>query len=134
MAKTKKKKAKVALKSKINSQEKIDTRFPRMFSDEPIQEKLKAAVRISDLKNLGASAERAFKDVGIVKASQLVEMGWKKAMLKLIAHDPKHNHLIFARAIIGALQNKDWLALDAADLQDAKIFLQEQRNKKKSLK
>lgn len=112
----------------------IDTRHPRMFSDLPVEEVLKKAVKISDLKNLGESSEREFAKVGITKASHLVKLGWKKAMIKLIKLNPRNNHLMFARAIIGAIQNKNLFAIDEADILEAKEFLGEIRAKSKTVK
>jgi hypothetical protein len=105
-----------------NISTKIDTRKPRMFSDEPAEQVLKIAVKISDLKNLGEVTERSFHRAGIKTAQQFIKMGWKKALIKLVALDPKNRHTMFAYALIGALTNKEWNGLSEEEKQEAKEF------------
>lgn len=111
--------------------EKIDTRRPRMFSDEPLQTRLKKASKISDLLNLGPSSELAFKKAGIKSVDAFVKMGWQKAMLKLIKAEPKNRHPIFAYAIIGALQNKIWNGISEQDKLAAREFCAAHKPRKK---
>ena len=100
----------------------IDTRKPRMFSDEPAEQVLKTAVKISDLKNFGEVTERTFHKAGIKTAPQFIKMGWKKALVKLVAINPKNRHTMFAYALIGALTNKEWNGLSEEEKQEAKDF------------
>ena len=93
-----------------------------MFSDEPAEQVLQTAVKISDLKNLGEVSERSFHRAGIKTAQQFIKMGWKKAMIKLIAIDPKNRHTMYAYALIGALANKEWNGLSEKEKQEAKDF------------
>lgn len=102
--------------------EKIDTRRPRMFSDEPIQETLLKAKKISDLKNLGPSTEAIFLKAGIKSVKQFVRLGWKKSMEKLIKSNPKNRHSLFAYALIGALKNQQWNGISEQDKQEAREF------------
>lgn len=118
-------------KSKI---EKIDTRTPRMFSDESIEEKLSKAQKISDLKNLGPSTEQIMLKAGIKTLSQFVKMGWKKSMKKLVAYNPKTRHAMFAYALIGALKNVDAFHISEEDKKEAKDFCASLKPKPKSKK
>lgn len=108
--------------SKDTGFKNIDTRKPRMFSDEPIEVKLQSAKRISDLKNLGPATENQFLKAGIKSVSQFVKLGWKKSLQKLVKIDPKNRHSIFAYAMIGALQNKEWNAISESDKMEARNF------------
>jgi predicted flap endonuclease-1-like 5' DNA nuclease len=110
-------------KEKSEKIEKIDTRTPRMFSDEPAEEALVKAKNISDLKNLGPNAEKAFRKAGIKTANAFIKMGWKKAMIKLVKADPKNRHSMFAYALIGALQNKMWTGISESDKEEARNFV-----------
>ncbi|MNK91293.1 hypothetical protein D3C87_1113850 [compost metagenome] len=113
---------------------KIDTRKPRMFSDEPVEQVLKTAQKISDLKNLGEVTERTFHRAGIKTAPQFINMGWKKALIKLVALDPKNRHTMFAYALIGALTNKEWNGLSEDEKQEAKDFTKSLAPVKKTAK
>jgi hypothetical protein len=109
---------------------KIDTRRPRMFSDEPIQDVLNKAKKISDLKNLGPSTEAAFAKAGIKSIEQFVRIGWKKSMEKLVKANPKNRHSLFAYALIGALKNQQWNAISDQDKQEARAFCASLKPKK----
>lgn len=102
---------------------KLDTRRPRLFSDEPLEEKLQSAKKISDLKNLGAVSEREFHKAGIKTAQKFIQLGWKKALLKLIQVNPKNRHSIFAYALIGALTNKEWSRISESEKQEARDYV-----------
>lgn len=102
---------------------KLDTRTPRMFSDESPEEVFKKAKRIADLKNLGPKAEATFHKAGIKTVSQLLKLGWKKAMQKLMKVDQKNRHSLFAYAVIGALTNKDWNAISEQEKEEARTFM-----------
>lgn len=110
---------------------KMDTRTPRMFSDEPAEDIFKKAKRISDLKNLGPKAEATFHKAGIKTVSQFVKLGWQKTMQKLVKVDDKNRHSMFAYAIIGALTNKDWNAITEAEKEEARNFCRALPRKKK---
>ncbi len=101
----------------------IDTRTPRMFSDEPAVDALKKAKKISDLKNLGPKSEEAFRKAGIKTVRQFIELGWKKTMVKLVKADAQSRHSLFAYAIIGALTNKDWGAITELEKEEARSFV-----------
>lgn len=102
---------------------KMDTRKPRMFSDEPAEDALKKAKKISDLKNLGAVTEKQFAKVGITTAAQFIKLGWKKTLKKLIEYDPKHRHSLYAYALIGALTNKEFTQISEEEKAEAKAFV-----------
>ncbi|MFS4459717.1 TfoX/Sxy family DNA transformation protein [Bdellovibrio sp. HCB2-146] len=120
--KSKKKDVKKSVKED-KTYEKIDTRRPRLFSDEPAEEKLKTAKKISDLKNLGSVTEKQFAKVGITTAAQFIKLGWKKTMVKLVAANPKHRHSIYAYALIGALQNVEFNRISDSEKQEAREFV-----------
>ncbi|WII73569.1 TfoX/Sxy family DNA transformation protein [Bdellovibrio sp. 22V] len=101
----------------------IDTRRPRLFSDEPAEEKLKKAKRISDLKNLGAVSEKQFAKIGITTVPQFMKLGWKKTMKKLAEYDPKHRHSIYAYALIGALTNTEFNRISEEEKAEARAFV-----------
>jgi len=111
---------------------RMDTRTPRMFSDESPAEVFKKAKRISDLKNLGPKAEETFHKAGIKTVQQFVKLGWKKTMQKLIKVDPKNRHSLYAYAIIGALTNKDWGALTEQEKEEARVFCRALPREKKT--
>ncbi len=113
---------------------KMDTRRPRMFSDEPAEEKLKTVKKISDFKNLGPTTESHFHKAGIKSAQQFIKMGWKKALQKLVASNPKTRHSLYAYALIGALKNQDWMQISEADKQEAKAFVKSLALSKKKVR
>lgn len=114
---------KKSAKKETENYDKIDTRTPRMFSDEPADNALKKAQRISDLKNLGPKAEASFHKAGIKTVDQFAKLGWKKTLQKLVKSDPKNRHSIFAYALMGALANKDWGALSEGEREEARAFV-----------
>lgn len=118
-----------ASKKTASSSAVIDTRRPRMFSDEPVENPLETARKISDLKNLGPESEKTFIKAGIKTPQQLIKMGWKKAMTQLCKSNPKANHSIFAYAVIGALQNKFWSRISEEDKLEARRFMKSLREK-----
>lgn len=128
----KSKTAKAAAFDKIST--KIDTRKPRMFSDEPAEQVLQVAKKISDLKNMGEVTERNFHRAGIKTAQQFIKMGWKKAMMKMVALDPKFRHTMYAYTLIGALTNKEWNGLSAEEKIEARDFTKSLAPVKKSAK
>lgn len=93
-----------------------------MFRDEPAEQALARAQVISDLKNLGPQTEKYFLKAGIKTAAELRRLGWKKAMIKLVASNPKHRHSLFAYALIGALKNLDWNAIPDEEKKAAREF------------
>lgn len=111
-------------KSKIedSTDDKIDTRKPRMFSDDSSEIVLEKAIKISDLKNLGPSSEKEFSKAGIKTAKQFIKMGWQKAYEKLVKVNPKNRHTVFAYALIGAINNKPWFKLSEEEKKQAKEF------------
>jgi predicted flap endonuclease-1-like 5' DNA nuclease len=124
-------------KSDLNKKEKpekIDTRRPRMFSDEPAQQVLSAATKISDLKNLGPVSEKVFKKAGIKTAQQFIKMGWKKALVMLVKDNPKNAHSLFTYALIGALKNQEFSHISDADKIEAQSFTKELRDSLKKKK
>lgn len=122
-SKTQKKAKSVSAKNLAKISEKIDTRTPRMFGDEPAEQTLAAAQRISDLKNMGPVTEEVFKKAGIKTAPQFIKMGWKKAMIQLVKSNPKNRHTIFAYVLIGALTNKEWNRLSDEEKIEARDFV-----------
>jgi predicted flap endonuclease-1-like 5' DNA nuclease len=124
-------KAKRSEKLKV---EKIDTRRPRMFSDEPAEDVLRTAKKISDLKNLGPVSEAAFKKAGIKDAQHFIKMGWKKALTLLVKSNPKNAHSIFTYALIGALKNQEFSHISDEDKIEAQQFTKELRDSLKKKK
>lgn len=111
----------------LKDEEIIDTRRPKMFSEDSAEEVLKKARKITDLKNLGPESERVFIQAGITTAPQLIRLGWKKAMIQICESDPKNNHSIFAYAVIGALQNKMWNLISEEDKKAARELMKSLR-------
>lgn len=118
-------------KNSVIQNKKIDTRKPRMFSDVPVEVVIKAAVGISDLKNLGPASEKVFHKAGIKTVAQFVKLGWKGAMKKLAKSDSKNIHAMFAYAVIGALNNRQWSGISEAEKAEARKFMNELRSVKK---
>lgn len=111
--------------------EKIDTRTPRMFSDEPAENYLKTAKKITDLKNLGPSAAEALNKAGIKTVQQFIKLGWKKSLVKLVQSNPKNRHSMFTYALIGALTNKQWSQISEAEKAEARTFTNSLKEKRK---
>jgi hypothetical protein len=121
--KSKKSKAQKLLSEKLTAEEsKMDTSKPTMFRDEPAAVRLGQARKISDLKNLGPSSEAAFAKAGIRSVQHFQELGWKKALVKLVQSNPKNRHSIFTYALIGALKNQDWNRLSEDDKKTARDY------------
>lgn len=130
--KSKIKKTNKAIKKNIKkASEAIDTRKPRMFADEPVEKRFQAAVKLTDLKNLGPVSEIEFKKAGIVTVQQFVKLGWKKSMSKLAHANPKNINTIFAYAIIGALKNQYWSKISGEDKLEARDFMKELKKLRK---
>lgn len=108
---------------------RVDTRKPKMFGDEPAQDVLIKAKRLTDLKNLGPETEKAFLKAKIKTPQQFIKLGWKKTMVALCKVNPKNNHSLFAYAIIGALKNKAWNAISEEDKLEAREFMKSLRDK-----
>lgn len=124
------KKTKRTANSKSTAEEVVDTRRPRMFSDEPAEDKLVKAKKISDLKNLGPVAEQAMHKAGIKTVSQFVKLGWKKSMKLLVKSSPKTCHALYAYSLIGALKNQEFTHISEEDKAEARAYMKELRNKK----
>lgn len=118
-------------KSSVKRDAASDMRRPRMFRDEPVEERLTSAKKISDLKNLGPASEKEFAKAGIKSAGQFIKMGWKKALIKLVKSNPKNRHSLFAYALIGALTNKEWNGLSEAEKKEAREFTNSLKPQKK---
>lgn len=108
----------------------VNMKTPHMFRDEEPKVFLKKARKISDLKNLGPSAEKEFSKAGIKTADQFIKMGWKKALTQLVQSNKKNRHTVFTYALIGALKNQDWNRLSESDKLEAKKFTASLKNKK----
>ncbi len=111
-----------AKKSKVTD-EKIDTRRPRMFSDKSDQVEIKYLQNISDLKNLGPTSEKLFRQAGIKTPQAFEKMGWKKALEKLVKASPKNAHSIFGYALVGALRNKEWFRLSDDEKKEVRDYV-----------
>lgn len=120
--------------TKKDDEKIIDTRRPRMFSEEPVEDLLKKARKISDLKNLGPESEKHFLKAGIKTPQQVIKLGWKKTMALLVKSNSKHNHSIYAYAVIGALQNKMWNLISEEDKREARAYMKSLREKGSSKK
>lgn len=110
---------------------KMDTRRPRMFSDEPVEDTFAKAKKISDLKNLGPTAERDFHKAGIKTPNQFKTLGWQKTLLKLAKVNKKNIHAIYAYALIGALSNREFFQISEEEKQQAKDFTKSIRDAEK---
>jgi hypothetical protein len=115
-------------KQKISKQ----TALPQMFRDEPIQKVISNAKKISDLKNFGPITEKEFHKAGIKTVNQLVKLGWKNTIKKLVKSNSKNCHSVFTYAIIGALKNIEWNRISESDKIQAKKFTNTLRKPKKS--
>jgi hypothetical protein len=116
------KKGRISTKT-IEVSAKMDTRRPRMFSDEPAENVLSEAKKISDLKNLGKLCEIEFRNAGIKNAKQFITLGWKKALIKLIKFNPKNRHSAFAYMLVGALTNQTWNHISEREKQEVRDFV-----------
>lgn len=123
---SKNKKSKVV---KVKYDPKMDMTKPFMFRDELPSQRIEAAKKISDLKNIGPVSEKELHQAGIKTVPQFVKMGWKSAMEKLVRLNKKNLHTLFAFAIYGALANKEWNGLNESEKQEIKEFMQKLRTK-----
>jgi len=114
--------------------EKIDTRRPRMFSDEINRVEIKKLRNISDLKNLGPTSEEQFRKAGIKTPQAFEKIGWKKALDKLVKANPKNAHSIFGYALVGALRNKEWFRLSEDEKKEVRDYVALLRKKIKARK
>lgn len=105
---------------------------PKMFRDEPASVRFETALRVSDLKNLGPSTEKAFAEIGIKTAKQFKKLGWQKTMTLLIKRNPKNNHSLYAYALIGALENIEWNRISDKQKKAAQEFCGKLRDKSKN--
>ncbi len=122
---------KTKAKKTLSQNEKIDTRKPRMFSDESPEVVIKSAGKISDLKNLGPATEKVLHKAGIKTVSQFVKLGWKGTMKKLAKSNARNIHAMFAYAVIGALNNREWSGISEAEKAEARHYMNELRSIKK---
>lgn len=124
-------------KSKPEKIEKVsaeDMRKPRMFRDESLAEKMDKLKTIQDFKNFGPATEKIFHQAKIKTPTQFIALGWKKTFAKLVEVNPKHNHSLFAYAIIGALENIEWNAISEDLKKEAQMYAKELRDKAKVVK
>ena len=116
-------KKKTPKKTSLLKTEKVsvaDMRKPRMFRDEPPEDRLKTAKKISDLRNFGPTTERHFNEIGVRTVQQFSKLGWKKVFEKLSRKNPKSCHAMYAYAMIGALQNRDFGHISESDKAEAR--------------
>jgi hypothetical protein len=118
---TKKTKAKRIKEEKIDL--KMDTRKPRMFSDEPVDDVLEKAKKVSDLKNIGPTMEAELKSAGIKDAATFIRLGWQASLKKVVAKNPKYRHSIAAYTFIGALTNTEWNRIPEEKKTEARDFV-----------
>lgn len=116
-------------KSIQEDDDEIDFSRPRMFSEDPIAVDFLKMKKISELKNLGPASESEFHKAGIKTPQQFKKMGWKKALEELVKVNPKNAHSVFAYALIGALNNKEWFRLSAEEKKEAQVFTKKLRTK-----
>ena len=116
---------------KIEKVSSSDMRKPRMFRDESLAEKMDKIKTIQDFKNFGPATDKMFRQAGIKTPAQFIKLGWKKTFAKLCQVNPKHNHSLFAYAIIGALENVEWNAINEDLKKEAQVFAKELRDKAK---
>ncbi|WP_413581663.1 TfoX/Sxy family DNA transformation protein [Bdellovibrio sp. HCB288] len=110
----------------------LDTRRPRMFSDEDPVELLQKAKKLSDLKNIGPTLEALLQDAGIKTPQQMHKLGWQKTMVKLVKVHPKTNHSMYAYTIITALENKDFGGMSEAQKTEVRAYMKTLRDRLKS--
>ncbi|QDK45685.1 hypothetical protein DOM22_11275 [Bdellovibrio sp. ZAP7] len=112
--------------------EKIDTRRPRMFSDDDPVAVLQKAKKLTDLKNIGPVLEGLLHDAGIKTPQQMQKLGWQKTMVKLVKVHPKTNHSMYAYTIITALENKDFGGMSEQQKAEVRAYMKTLRDRLKS--
>ncbi|QLY23897.1 TfoX/Sxy family DNA transformation protein [Bdellovibrio sp. KM01] len=112
--------------------EKIDTRRPRMFSDDDPVAVLQKAKKLTDLKNIGPVLEELLHDAGIKTPQQMQKLGWQKTMVKLVKAHPKTNHSMYAYTIITALENKDFGGMSEQQKSEVRAYMKTLRDRLKS--
>ncbi|WP_413574613.1 TfoX/Sxy family DNA transformation protein [Bdellovibrio sp. HCB290] len=110
----------------------MDTRRPRMFSDEDPKEMLQKAKKLTDLKNIGPTLEGLLRDAGIKTPQQMQKLGWQKTMVKLVKVHPKTNHSMYAYTIITALENKDFGGMSESQKTEVRAYMKTLRDRLKS--
>lgn len=119
-------------KEKLAINEKIDTRRPRMFSDDDPTLVLQKAKKLTDLKNIGPVLEELLHDAGIKTPQQMQKLGWQKTMVKLVKVHPKTNHSMYAYTIITALENKDFGGMSEQQKSEVRAYMKTLRDRLKS--
>lgn len=125
---------KVLDRKSVSKTRRPDFSKPLSFRDESIESVLQRATRIVDLKNLGPSSELALKAAGIKTLDQFMKLGWVAIMKRLVAHNPRNRHSIFAYAIIGAEKNIFWNQIAEKDKAAARALMQELKPVKRKIK
>jgi hypothetical protein len=85
-------------------------------------------VPIEDARNLGPSTGKELRELGIDSLGKLREIGWVEACMQMVSENPNRINLNLFTAIIGAIHEQDWRAIDPELKQQAKELLKTIKN------
>ncbi len=66
-------------------------------------------MKLSDMRGLGPKSEAILAEIGIHTPEQLRALGAMQTFLRLKAHQGRRPHLAFLYALVGAIEDRDWL-------------------------
>lgn len=69
-------------------------------------------IPIEEARNLGSATGQALREIGVTNLYELKKLGWEQVCLSLAMNNPNFINLNAFTAIIGAIRNEDWRAID----------------------
>ncbi|MEN1726848.1 MAG: TfoX/Sxy family protein [Pseudomonadota bacterium] len=72
-------------------------------------------MRLRDMRGLGPKTESILKEIGINSPEELRALGAMRTFLRLKAHQGKRPSLAFLYALVGAIEDRDWLEVARDD-------------------
>lgn len=77
-----------------------------------MKKKVRPETPISGARNLGTLTAGELNSIGIKSLEQMRELGWQEVCFRYSEAFPKRLNLNAFSAIIGAINNQDWRAID----------------------
>lgn len=85
-------------------------------------------IPIHQARNLGPKSAQILELIGVNTLKDLKDAGWGSCLEKIQTWYPPYFHLNMARALIGAIENKDWRKISKNDLTRARNFMKALRS------
>ncbi len=80
---------------------------------------------IESARNIGPSLGGELREVGVATMASLERLGWEEAWLLLCQRNPSCLHLMCGYALLGAIEDIDWLKIPEERKQAAMRFKRE---------